>query len=440
MVSVIVTAEPPIAVEAIGADFSAAGFDVLDCAELDCAETGDRFVPLVVRHAPDLVVAVSAAPSDLLLECAALIKKAAPCPFVLFTSDTSPARIERAIAAGMHGYVIDGYAPRRLRNIAQVAISRFVQERSQGERLDDLARDLRDRKQVERAKGLLMRSRGLSEAGAFELMRGLAMHRRLRLASVAEAVVSLSIGADAVNRAGQLRMLAQRLARCVVQLAYQVHAEWAASNLRECRERIEDNIAVLQRTVADRGCAADLERIAQAWAALHRATEQVPGPRDVEGIDALAEALTQEAERLAGFLETSGLVTNLRVINLAGRQRMLSQRVGKLCLLLALDETADTDSLTARATALHRASGEFAAALAELERMPIRTPVIDRWLAEARAQWREMLPFQRGQGAMPRCIEVSESLLQAVEALTAGYEQAAQVLIGDRIETFTAGA
>ena len=433
MVRVVVTSEPPISAQSVAEDFNDSGFDVLHSEE-----ASERFFQAIIKAAPDLVVAVSATPSDMLLESAALLSKVAPCPFVLFTSDANPAKIERAAAAGIHSYVVDGYAPRRLRSVAQVALARFRREQTQGEKLDDLARDLRERKQIERAKGLLMRSRGLSEAGAFELMRSLAMRRRMRLASVAEAVIALSIGAEAVNRSGQLRMLAQRLARCIVQLAHEVHSEWATANLRECRERIATNIGVLRRTVADRGCAPDIDRIAQAWTDLKTLTDDPPRPQGLAAVDAAADTLTREAETLTTFLETSGMVTNLRVINLAGRQRMLSQRVGKLCLLLAFDDGADPALLATRATALRQSVTEFTEALAELERMPIRTPDIERWLREARAQWTEMLPFQRAQGAASRCIEVCERLLEAMEALTAAYEQATQVLIGDRIEVFDA--
>lgn len=431
MVSVVVTAESPIAAETIAADFRESGFDVVLYEEAT-----ECFFQSLIRRAPELVVAVSASPSTMLLDFAALMKKAAPCAFVLFTSDTSPGKIERAAAAGVHSYVIDGYSPRRLRGVVQVALARFRHEQLQGEKLQTLTRDLKERKQVERAKGLLMRSRGLSEDGAFELMRTLAMRRRLRLAAVAEAVIALSIGAEAVNRSGQVRMLAQRLARCYVQLAFDVHAEWAAANLRECQERIDSNIAILRRTVGERGCDGDIERIAAAWASLRAVIGTAPDATRVGEVDALAERMTREAETLTTFLETSGMVTNLRVINLSGRQRMLSQRVGKLCLLLALDGTASEAGTVERAAALKQSSAEFDRALSELRDMPIRTPEIERWLGEAQTQWADMLPFQRGQGAMPRCIEVSEWLLDTMEALTEAYEQAAQVLIGDRMELF----
>lgn len=433
MGNVIVTAESPIDAAAIGADLAECGFAVTLCDEAT-----ERFFQAAIRLAPELVVAVSAAPSDMLLSSAALLNKVAPCPFVLFTTDTSPARIQRAAEAGVHSYVIDGYAPRRLRNVINVAIARFQQQQQQGEKLQALTRDLRERKQVERAKGLLMRSRNISEEQAFEIMRNLAMCRRLRLAAVADSVISLSIGAESVNRSGQLRMLAQRIARCFAQLTFGIHAEWATANLRESRERMDLNIAALGRMVSDRGCAEDLERITAAWDKLGESLAVPPNPAAIAAIDAQAETLTLHSETLTTFLESSGLVTNLRMINIAGRQRMLCQRVGKLCLLLALDTAASPAATAARAEQLQQAAAAFTHALTELARMPVHTPEIDRWLAEAQGQWDEMRPFQRGEGDIARCIEISERLLQMMESLTEAYERAAQTLIGDRLDVFEA--
>ena len=430
LVSIAVTAEPPIAAANVAEDCRAAGLEVAMQQE-----ASEQFFQAVLRATPGLILAVSASPSDMLLESAALLTKVAPCPFVLFTTDASPAKIERAAAAGIHSYVIDGYAPRRLRGIVQVALARFQHQQRQGERLSDLERDLRDRKQLERAKGLLMRSRGLTEEAAFALMRSLAMRRRLRLANVAEAIIAVSVGADAVNRSGQIRMLAQRLARCHVQLAFDVHAEAAGATLRDSRERLDLNVATLRRTVGDRGCGPDLDRIEARWAALKKALLPATAAT-VETIDALAEALTADAETLTAFLQTSGLVTNLRVINLAGRQRMLSQRIGKLCLLLALDTKAGAAATAVRAAHLQQAAREFGDALGELERMPIRTPDIERGLHDSAAQWASMLPIQRSDGSISQVVEASERLLTLMEALTEAYEQAAQILIGDRIEPF----
>ena len=433
MGTTVVVTESPIEAAAVGADLAVCGFSVGLCDEAT-----DTFFQAVIRLAPELVVAVTATPSDLLLNSAALLNKVAPCPFVLFTTDTSPARIQQATEAGVHSYVIDGYAPRRLRSVINVATARFQQQQQQGQKLQPLTRDLRDRKQVERAKGLLMRSRSLGEEQAFELMRNLAMRRRLRLAAVADAVIALSIGAEAVNRSGALRMLAQRVARCFAQLTFGVHAEWAQANLRESQERIEANIAALRRIVADRGCAEDIARISATWEELRRVLAEPPNPNRIAAMDAIAGTLTSHAETLTTFLETAGLGTNLRMINLAGRQRMLCQQVGKLCLLLALDTGATPATVAARADSLQQAAAAFTQALAELTLMPVHTPDIDRWLAEAQLRWDEMRPFQRGEGEITRCIEVSERLLDVMESLTEAYEQAAQTLIGDRIDVFTA--
>ena len=88
MGNVVVTAESPIDAATIGADLAGCGFAVALCDEAT-----ERFFQAAIRLAPELVIAVSAAPSDMLLSSAALLNKVAPCPFVLFTTDTSPARI-----------------------------------------------------------------------------------------------------------------------------------------------------------------------------------------------------------------------------------------------------------------------------------------------------------------------------------------------------------
>jgi hypothetical protein len=70
-----------------------------------------------------------------------------------------------------------------------------------------------ERKWVDRAKGLLMSARGIGEDEAFGLLRGAAMHANLRLGEVSRSVIEAAQWADAINRAGQLRMLSQRLVR-----------------------------------------------------------------------------------------------------------------------------------------------------------------------------------------------------------------------------------
>ena len=130
----------------------------------------------------------------------------APCPFIMFTADPDAAKIQKASDSGIHAYIINGYAKHRLLSIVQLARARFWHEQILKEEIAGLSQRFEERKIVDRAKGVLMRSRRLPEDGAFELLRNLAMSSRQRIGIVAQSVIDMSRAGEAVNRAGQLRM------------------------------------------------------------------------------------------------------------------------------------------------------------------------------------------------------------------------------------------
>ena len=71
-------------------------------------------------------------------------------------------------------------------------MARFEQQSHARQRLDELEQKLRDRKEIDRAKGLLMDKRGLSEAEAYALLRQEAMKQGLKLADVARRILSVA--------------------------------------------------------------------------------------------------------------------------------------------------------------------------------------------------------------------------------------------------------
>jgi response regulator NasT len=111
---------------------------------------------------------------------------------VLFTEDRANATIAAALRAGVSAYIVDGVDRERLRPILDVAIARFEQERSLRAELRDAKDRLADRKVIERAKGVLMREKGVGEDEAFALMRKLAMDRNRRLADVAQQILDVT--------------------------------------------------------------------------------------------------------------------------------------------------------------------------------------------------------------------------------------------------------
>ncbi len=425
MYRVLLATEAPLAADELRDDLAGHGVDVV--AESDDAAS---LAQLVVRNAADLVVAASVSPSPPMFEAARLLGTLAPCPFVLFTSDRDVVKIERASTSSVHAYVVDGYARHRLPSIIQVARARFRHEQLLKEELVGLSQRFEERKLVDRAKGVLMRSRGITEDEAFELLRSLAMRSRQRIGVVASSVIDMSRAGEAVNRAGQLRMLSQRLVLCYAQVLSGLEGGQAAQIGGDCIQRVEANLAILRKAISTRGYGELVDRVAAAWQDVREICGQPPVPALLPSLDARAERMLDEAEALTEFLETSGLVSSLHVINVAGRQRMLGQRITKLCFLLAVEPSA------AQLEQLRELTSRYQAALDYLQKLPLSSEPIRADLAAAVEQWRrvrEALGRLSEASALIAVVHAGEQLLEASERLTDHYEQAMQMLIGDRL-------
>jgi len=111
-------------------------------------------------------------------------------PIAMFVDQSDKATIEAAIDAGVSAYIVDGLVKERVRPILDLTISRFrVFDRLRCE-LEETKSALKDRKVIEKAKGILMKSRGLDEEAAYKLLRQAAMSKGKRIADVAEGLVS----------------------------------------------------------------------------------------------------------------------------------------------------------------------------------------------------------------------------------------------------------
>lgn len=150
----------------------------------------------VLRLQPDVVIVDSESPSRDTLEHLATVSESCPRPVVVFSEDASLALMQQALQAGVSAYVIAGLQPQRLLPVLQVAIARFAQDRQLRGQLATAQSQLSERKQIERAKGLLMAAVGLSEEQAFAHLRKLAMDRSQRLVQAAERVIAAHLLLD----------------------------------------------------------------------------------------------------------------------------------------------------------------------------------------------------------------------------------------------------
>lgn len=139
---------------------------------------------------PDMVVLDLNAPSRDMLEDVAAINRDRPLPIVVFTGAEGAGLITEAIAAGVSAYVVDGLERHRVKPVIEVAIARFRAFDKLRRELDTAKAALSDRKIIERAKGILMEQRALSEEDAYKALRKLAMDQNKRLVDVAEGLIT----------------------------------------------------------------------------------------------------------------------------------------------------------------------------------------------------------------------------------------------------------
>ena len=152
----------------------------------------DAAVELAARVAelrPDLIIIASDSPSRDTLEHLAVMSQSTPRPIVMFTDDPDRDRMQRALRAGVSSYVVAGLSPKRLRPLLDIAMARFEADAALRAELTDTRGKLSARKRIERAKGILMQARGLTEEDAYNELRRMAMNRGVKLMDIAAQII-----------------------------------------------------------------------------------------------------------------------------------------------------------------------------------------------------------------------------------------------------------
>lgn len=139
---------------------------------------------------PDIVLIDLANPDRDTLEQISVATDTKSRPVAMFVDRTDDDLTQAALSAGVSAYVVDGLHMNRIKSVLETAIARFQIVRKMQSELDAAKRALEDRKTIDRAKGILMRQRAVSEEEAYQLMRKTAMDQGRRVIDVAHALVT----------------------------------------------------------------------------------------------------------------------------------------------------------------------------------------------------------------------------------------------------------
>lgn len=157
------------------------GFDVVACLTLDYV----NMLRLEHLHADVILLDMDNPHRDIIENCVSQFN----LPTVLFTKNSHKDTIKNAIDAGVTAYILDGIEPSKLDSILAIAIEQFKKHKKLEDDLKETKTKLADRKDIEKAKVLLMKLHGLSEDAAFQSLRKNAMSHRMTMGEMSRRLL-----------------------------------------------------------------------------------------------------------------------------------------------------------------------------------------------------------------------------------------------------------
>ncbi|MEH6447693.1 MAG: ANTAR domain-containing protein [Oleispira sp.] len=154
-------------------------------------ESAQSLIKNVEIHQPDIIIMDLESPDRDTLENMTVLNQHNPKPVIMFSEEGDSKIITQAIQAGVSAYIVDGLNPLRVKPILDVAIARFREYQALRKELKQTRDQLADRKIIDKAKGLLMKTKGLDEEQAYHAMRKMAMDQSKPLVEIAQNILSV---------------------------------------------------------------------------------------------------------------------------------------------------------------------------------------------------------------------------------------------------------
>jgi response regulator NasT len=141
---------------------------------------------------PDVILIDLENPSRDMLEQMFQVSRVVKRPIAMFVDQSDSASIQASVDAGVSAYIVDGLKKERIKSILDLCISRFnAFSRLQSE-LEQTKNALEERKVIDRAKGILMQRKNMTEAQAYDLLRRTAMNENKKIVEIAQSVITAS--------------------------------------------------------------------------------------------------------------------------------------------------------------------------------------------------------------------------------------------------------
>ncbi|KZY57311.1 hypothetical protein A3735_18680, partial [Oleiphilus sp. HI0061] len=126
------------------------------------------------EHQPDILVVGMDLPDEDTLQQLVELRERMPLPVIVFSEKDAPPLVQKVVKAGVSAFIVDDIQPQRLPSIINIAVARFHEQQGLIKELNTTKTKLAERKTLEKAKGLLMKQKGLSEDEAYTSLRKLA--------------------------------------------------------------------------------------------------------------------------------------------------------------------------------------------------------------------------------------------------------------------------
>src|SRR5690349_5463580 len=182
---IVIVDESPIRAAILQEGLREAGFSrVVHISEMQ------GLLALIYAQDPDVILIDLENPSRDVLEQMFQVSRAVRRPIAMFVDQSDAASIQASVDAGVSAYIVDGLKKERIKPILDLCISRFNAFSKLQSELEQTKSALEERKVIDRAKGILMKAKNLSEEQAYALLRKTAMNENRKIAEVAQSVIT----------------------------------------------------------------------------------------------------------------------------------------------------------------------------------------------------------------------------------------------------------